>query len=447
MNNKLLLEGAVAGHMNHIYDNGEMTFGELKQLLQAAVDGKLRGTEKTDGQNVFLSFDVSTQKARAIRNKGHIKAGGLTVEEFDDFFSAHPNQALRYSFVEALQTFEDAIKQIDEDAQFKIFGNKEDNIFFNTEVMNPGVPDGEEGEPRSDGTKNVIPYDKKSLLIHEVGHAMFDPNTALPYDDPESKKRVNKSYSVLENSLIGKSSEDPSVFSIETHPRRKLDPAGMLRAADVLTPTIEAIDNVVSDFGLNDSSTIQDLVMVQVKPIIDAFGMTEDRNKAFILRLMKLCRSLEDPNRIIPCGTKDPRTGKRLHHPPITIKELTAGVPQELSDEIRSYDDSFKYQEYTAALSSSLYEFTNAILQDFESSFIADNQEAIKQLQDEIKTSIEKIQASANEAAKQDLEKQLKKLQDVRNVNTPSEGFVFDYNGTTYKFTGWFAPSLSLIHI
>ena len=112
MKDQLLSEGAVAGHMNHIYDNGEMTFGELKQLLQAAVDGKLRGTEKTDGQNVFLSFDVSAQKARAIRNKGHIKAGGLTVDEFDDFFSAHPNQALRYSFVEALQAFEDVIKQL-----------------------------------------------------------------------------------------------------------------------------------------------------------------------------------------------------------------------------------------------------------------------------------------------------------------------------------------------
>jgi len=445
MDNKLLLEGAVAGHMNHIYDNGEMTFGELKQLLQAAVDGKLRGSEKTDGQNVFLSFDVSTQRARAIRNMGHIKAGGLTVEEFDDFFSTHPNQALRYSFVEALQTFEDAIKQIDEDTQFKIFGNKEDNIYFNTEVMNPGISDGEEGDPRAAGTKNVIPYDKKTLLIHEVGHAMFNPNTALPYDDPESLKRVNNSYSILENSLIGKSTEDPSVFSIETHPRRKLNVAGMKRASEVLAPTIEAIDNVVSDFGLNDSSTIQDLVMVQVKPIIDAFGMTEDRNKAFILRLMKLCRSLEDPKKLMPCGTKDPRTGKRLHHPPITIKELTAGVPQELSDEIRDYDNSFKYQEYTAALSSSLYEFTNAILQDFESSFIANNQEAIRELQDEIKSSIEKIKASANEAAKQDLEKQLKKLQDVRNVNTPSEGFVFNFNGTTYKFTGWFAPSNQIL--
>ena len=227
MKNQLLLEGAVAGHMNHIYDNGEMTFGELKQLLQAAVDGKLRGTEKTDGQNVFLSFDVQTQKARAIRNKGHIKSGGLSVEEFDDFFSAHPNQALRYSFVEALQAFEDIIKELDKDTQLKIFGNKRDNIYFNTEVMNPGVPDAEEDDPRAAGTTNVIPYDKKTLLIHEVGHGMFDPDTALAYDDPDSKRRVAQCYSILENALIGKSTEDPGVFSLETHPRRGLEKAGM----------------------------------------------------------------------------------------------------------------------------------------------------------------------------------------------------------------------------
>lgn len=445
MKDQLLLEGAVAGHMNHIYDNGEMTFGELKQLLQAAVDGKLRGTEKTDGQNVFLSFDVQTQKARAIRNKGHIKAGGLTVEQFDDFFSAHPNQALRYSFVEALQAFEDIIKELDKDTQLKIFGNKKDNIYFNTEVMNPGTPDAEEGDPRGAGTTNVIPYDKKTLLIHEVGHGMFDPETALAYDDPDSKKRVAQCYSVLENALIGKSTEEPGVFSLETHPRRKLEKAGMKRASKVLPEAIKAIDNVVSDFGLNDSNTIQDLVMVQIKPTIDSFGLTTDRNKELILRLMGLCKSKADPNKIIPCGSKDPRTGEALHLPRATMRSITDGIPSELREKIKEFDSNFKYQDYTAALSSSLYEFTNAILEGFESSFIADNKKAIKHLQDEIKASIKKIQNSANEAAKQDLEKQLAKLQDVKNVNTPSEGFVFDYNGTTYKFTGWFAPSNQIL--
>ena len=66
-------------------------------------------------------------------------------------------------------------------------------------------------------------------------------------------------------------------------------------------------------------------------------------------------------------------------------------------------------------------------------------------MQNQIAQSIEKIENSSNEMAKKDLEKQLAKLQSVENVNTPSEGFVFDFNGVTYKFTGWFAPSNQIL--
>ena len=448
MENKLLLEGAVAGHMNHIYDNGEMTFGELKQLLQSAVDGKLRGTEKTDGQNVYLSFDVATQKARAIRNKTHILAGGLDVEQFDEFFSTHPNQALRYSFVEALKAFEDVVKELDEETQLKIFGTKEDNIYFNTEVMNPGSPGLEEDDPRGQGTTNVIPYDKKTLLIHAVGHDKFHPKTALSLTSKnlgEDAVDISSNYETLERSLLGKGTEDPGVFSVETHPQRKLEPAGQKKAGAVLESSIDAINNLVRDFGLNDSSTIQDLVMIQITPIIDNFGMTEDRNKLLVQRLMGLCRSLKDRNQFIPCGLKDPVTKKPLHEPRPTMRDITAGIPQELKDEIKKFDSEFKYQNYTAALSNSLYDFTNAILQDFHSAFISDNEAIIEKLQNDISDSVKKIQNSSNESAKEDLKKQFAKLKDVRNINTPSEGFVFDFNGTTYKFTGWFAPSNQIL--
>ena len=448
MDNKLLLEGAVAGHMNHIYDNGEMTFGELKQLLQSAVDGKLRGTEKTDGQNVYLSFDVATQKARAIRNKTHILAGGLDVEQFDEFFSTHPNQALRYSFVEALKAFEDVVKELDEETQLKIFGTKEDNIYFNTEVMNPGSPGLEEDDPRGQGTTNVIPYDKKTLLIHAVGHDKFHPKTALSLTSKNlgaDAVDISSNYETLERSLLGKGTEDPGVFSVETHPQRKLEPAGQKKAGAVLESSIDAINNLVRDFGLNDSSTIQDLVMIQITPIIDNFGMTEDRNKLLVQRLMGLCRSLKDRSQFIPCGLKDPVTKKPLHEPRPTMRDITAGIPQELKDEIKKFDSEFKYQNYTAALSNSLYDFTNAILQDFHSAFISDNEAIIEKLQNDISDSVKKIQNSSNEAAKEDLKKQFAKLKDVRNINTPSEGFVFDFNGTTYKFTGWFAPSNQIL--
>ena len=73
----LLNEGAFAGHMDHLYDNWDLTFGELKQILASASNGELEGTEKTDGQNIFITYNIEHRDARAVRNKGNAKAGGM----------------------------------------------------------------------------------------------------------------------------------------------------------------------------------------------------------------------------------------------------------------------------------------------------------------------------------------------------------------------------------
>ncbi len=54
----LLTEGGVAGHMAHLYENGEMSFAKLKEIFAAASNGELEGTEKTDGQNLYISYSV-----------------------------------------------------------------------------------------------------------------------------------------------------------------------------------------------------------------------------------------------------------------------------------------------------------------------------------------------------------------------------------------------------
>ena len=411
MENKLLLEGAVAGHMNHIYDNGEMTFGELKQLLQAISDGKVRGTEKTDGQNIFLSFNVEGQKAKAIRNKGHIKAGGLDVESLDDFFSDHPAQALRASFVEALQSFEDVIKTIDPSTQESIFG-PDNNVYFNTEVMNPGTPGLAEDDPRGKGTTNVIPYDKKTLLIHRVGHGQFDKETGQKQDQD-----VSKNFSALEQAISGMSTEDPSVFSVETNKIRRLDP---IKDPSIVSQTIDKINNLISDQGLGESSTINDYVISQVVPQIDQFGLTEDRNKMILKRVMDL-------------------PGKP------TLTKITSGLPVELKDDISSFVKNFKYSSYTAELQNILHDFSVSAIDGLESSFISNNEKQIKFLQDQLKDSISKISKSSNERAKQELERQMSKLVSPTGINTPSEGFVFDWNGVTYKLTGNFAPANQIL--
>ena len=411
MKEQLLLEGAVAGHMNHIYDNGEMTFGELKQLLQAVADGKVRGTEKTDGQNIFLSFNVRTQKAKAIRNKGHIKAGGLDTQAFDEFFADHPAQALRFSFVDALQAFEEAIKQVDKDTQEKIFG-RNNEVYFNTEVMNPGTPGLEGDDPRGKGTTNVIPYDKKTLLIHRVGHGAFDAKTGQKLEQD-----VTQNFDTLEQAIAGMSTEDPAIFSVETNAIRRLSP---LKDKEILNTTISELDNLLRDQGLADDATINDYVISQVKPEIDALGLTEDRNEMILKRVMGMPGK---PN----------------------LRQITAGLPIEIKDDVSNFVKGFKYASYTTYMQNLLHNFSVEAVNGLESAFISDNQKQIKFLQDEIRDTVKRIEGSSNDRAKEELARQMKKLKSAEGINTPSEGFVFSWNGVTYKLTGNFAPANQIL--
>ncbi len=432
MNNKLLLEGGVGGHMNHPYDNDELTFGQLKDLLRSAVAGELRGTEKTDGQNLFISFDIDSQKAKAIRNKTQIKAGGLTPEQLDDFFSEHPAQALRYSFVEALQAFEEFAKQLSKKTQLEIFGPSGD-VYFNTEVMNPGTPGFEKGDPRGQGTQNVVPYDKKTLLIHGVGHAELDRETGNATDT-----KVSSNYRALEQALEGKQVEDPRVFSIETHPTRELASSGLKKASAVLPKTLAAIDNIMNDAGATEDTPLVDFVVEQAKADVNVAvpGLDEERIEALAIKMLNLCKRI-DGRGYLRCNDKK---NKNALIPNQNIRNLIAGLSGDAVQNIRSLKDRMKEGQYRRPLALALSEFTNSILDGFDSAFISDNEKQMNLLRGQLRKVMKQIAKSDNEAAKEGLRLELEKLKSIENVNTPTEGFVFKYNGDVYKFTGAFAP-------
>ena len=69
--------GGRAGHMSHLYDNPMLTFKKLKEVFEKAATGELRGTEKTDGQNISISYSVLRNEAVAIRNDDHAYKRGF----------------------------------------------------------------------------------------------------------------------------------------------------------------------------------------------------------------------------------------------------------------------------------------------------------------------------------------------------------------------------------
>ena len=44
--------GGVAGHLAHLYDNRDLTYNKMADIIQKAAKGELIGTEKTDGYNI-----------------------------------------------------------------------------------------------------------------------------------------------------------------------------------------------------------------------------------------------------------------------------------------------------------------------------------------------------------------------------------------------------------
>lgn len=396
--NIFLTEGGVAGHMSHLYDNGDLTFAEIRDVFQKASNGELKGTEKTDGQNLFVSYSIKDGKAKAARNKTNITSGGLSAAELADKFAGRGN--LEKSFTEAFTAFEQGVESLPKSIQKRLFGADAD-IYYNAEVMDPRSP-------------NVVCYDKKSLVIHQVGHAAYNKETGEKLDI-DLKDNVKLLKGVIEK--IQKNVEDLDydvcINSVMT-----------LKALDndeALDEATSKLDKLMHLYDLEDEDTVSDLLIARVAPMVERNipEATEETTELIIRRILGEKIKLRDIYKTAPEYKN-------------TIRDIVNSGGKIASSAI-------------SPLEEIIHDFAVEMLRALESSFILDNRKEVKRLQSQIRKVIRSIEASGSEMATGFLQKQLKKLKDVENFATAAEGFVFDYKGLTYKFTGNFAPVNQLL--
>ena len=239
--------GGAAGHMSHLYDNPTLTFGKIKLILRDASQGNLVGTEKTDGQNIFLSYNVHDGTARAARNKGDIRNGGMTASELAAKFGGRGT--LEDAFNDAFFAFEQVVQQMSEEEQAEIFGQNT-NIYYNAEIQDPRNP-------------NVINYDMKTLTIHRVGHGEFDRDTGTKTDLDVSDS-VEKLSSALEK-YQGERQQDQ--YRVQMNAIRNLE---KLADDTALQSALSKIDNLMSQVDINDDSTIGQYVLAEARKAIEA---------------------------------------------------------------------------------------------------------------------------------------------------------------------------------
>ena len=158
-----LAEASIRQGLPHISTMSHEQFDNLTKRGKVHIHDV---TEKTDGQNLMISYSVKDGRAKGVRNKSEIKAGGLNPEQLAAKFADRANPALKETFADALKAFERAVHSLSHEEQIEIFG-PDTNIFYNAEVMDPRAP-------------NVINYDTKALVIHRAGHFEFDRKTNQP---------------------------------------------------------------------------------------------------------------------------------------------------------------------------------------------------------------------------------------------------------------------------
>jgi hypothetical protein len=398
----LLLEGGLGGHMNHLYDNRELSFAKMKEIIHDAANGKLQVAEKTDGQNLFISYSIPEGKAKSARNKGNIKSGGMDAAELASKFSGRGG--LYDAFTDSFAAFETVIKKMPVELQRKIFGDNAD-IFYNAEVM----------DPRS---ANVINYDRKYLLIHREGHAKFDRNTGEIEDID-----VSDNAAVLEKALK-QYAETNDTYNVMM---KTLRPIEAISNKEVLNNTIERLNQFMNKHQLSDDDTVGDYIVNSL-----TFEIQKLNNK-FVNKL-----SEQEINTLVR---------KMLGDKGIKVVEVYKNLQPQDKEAIKSLVDNADdlLKKLIFPLEDIIHDFAVEVLKGMKSLYVLDNSKEVQRLKDEVSNALNQIKASGNQQEYDFIEKQLRKLKSLENINTPVEGIVFQYDGNLFKLTGNFAPINQLL--
>jgi len=399
-----LFEGGAFGHMSHPYDDVNLTFGEIKNMISAALQGGLDKevvpSEKLDGQAIAVSWRDG--ELVAARNKGHYRDGAvaaMTVQQVIDKFEGRGDLTDAFSF--AIQDLAMAIGKIDAKKREQIFKNGK--AFMHLELIYPP-------------TTNVVNYDAYRLIFH----------SATEYDADGNPVGEDKASAGLLTKLI----KDVNADIQKTY---KIDPPKAIQFTKNVNfeadraEFFKELAKIQKDAGMKDNQSISDYIRKEYTDLIEGaankygFELAPNLLEGLIRRF-----AFQDKSFRIPQIKKE-----------ITNKDFLNWVLN--FDKTGSND---YYKQVIGPIELLFLKLGVKVIK-LATGFLATNPDkTVQQIKNELEKTIKDVRGSGNEAKVAKLEKELRRLDAIGGFDAvvPSEGIVFQHNGKTYKLTGAFAP-------
>ena len=397
-----LLEGGAAGHMNHPFDDADLTFGDLKKIIKLGLSGKLNRednvTEKLDGQNLLISWKGN--QLVAARNKGQLKGFGenaLNINAVKSLFAGRG--VIKDTFVFAMKDLSKAITKLSDKQKEKVFGNGK--RWMNLEVMYPA-------------SANVVNYDGAYLVFHN----------ATEYTEAGVAKKIDASLArILEGMIRQVNQHVQKKFTISKPNFLKVAKTqDFAKRQKYFLSKLQKLQNI---YRLKDNDTLGKYHETYwMEFIYNASKQYKYRiPRTVLLKLTKRWAFLDKSFRL---DKKNIKNEKFLDWAKSTDKK---DLKKLQKDNIKPFEILF-------------FELGAEILKNV-SGFLAANPKAtVAKMKKEVDAAVKQLKSAKDVSKLDTLKRQLEKFQAIGGSDAivPSEGIVFKYKNKIYKFTGAFAP-------
>ena len=402
---QLIIEGGAYGHMNHPFDDKNITFSDLKQIIINGLGGKLNRedgvTEKLDGQNLMISW--VNGKLVTARNKGQLKNFGSSAMDIKGVASKFSGRGdIRDAFVFAMKDLNKSIGSLSDKQKDKIFGNGKN--WMNLEVMYPK-------------SANVIDYDKAEIVFH--GTLEYNKSgTAIGQPKGSARmlagmiKQVNQH--VQKHYTIGK----PQFLTVS-----KVQDFGKKKAG-----FINRLNKLQKEYALGNTDTLAKYH----QSFWEEFIYNATKQHGVII-----------PSKVLINLTKRWAFFDKSYKIPQIKKDLSKSP--EFLDWVLSFDKN-DHQNWVKQnmkpFEVLFFDVGAEILKNISGYLAASPEKAVQKIRKDVISAISKVKRGGDIKKIKTLKLQLDKLNKIGGLSAivPSEGIVFKYNGKIYKFTGAFAP-------
>jgi hypothetical protein len=397
---EILSEGGAYGHMSHPFDDMDLTFGDLKNIIKGALTGKLELTrEKTDGQALAISW--KNGRLIAARNKSHLQnagAGAMGIEDVASKFGGRGGLTDAYNF--AMRDLTAAISGLSEAQRKKIFD--EGKCFMNLEVIWPT-------------SVNVIPYGQALLVFH---------NTTC-YDEKGSAIGANQGAATMLAGMIKQVNADvQSKYTIQGPPVTELPKNEELSSKQ--TKYLTQLQKIQFQFQLSDKDGVSEYHQAWWEDFVN-------KSKVKLQKLEKeaLVRRWAFGDKSFRLNTIADKDAQGW-----AIENDKVNVAKQQKDNVRQFEEIF------LGVGADVLSFMGSVL-------TVNPDAAVRSMKDRLKSTADKVRGSGDVSKIAKLKMELSRLASIggKDKIVPNEGIVFVYKGNTYKLTGTFAPLNQILGI